>query len=459
MDNNQKEPLRGTAAWIRKPNPRIEKLLSRSYRKDQLIIFFKNDPTEKDIRAIKDSFQKKGVKTDAISIKTCGNCKIPVQLWSAKGIHTVVNTDTVHGGSGPQTTQTVGESYSLNYYNYVPSGRETRFDRPAFTPGKTDQKKDQIVVAVLDTGIDTRLVNPEYIWREKPAKFASECYRDVQSGWNFVADNGNFEDDHPNRHGSLVSQYIINEFKHSASNSVKIMPLKTHDKEGISDLFSVICGIHFAMAKGAQIINASWGFYYYYEIPVPYLKELITVELKKKGILFITAAGNKTDADDDLARQIFLAEQGINLSDDQLRNLEIHTFYPARLSNAANSVIAVTTTDGKTVSPTQNYSEQFVDLGVETDRSRDGSMKFTVPFDSNTGTTDEISGSSFATAIASGIIGANCSKALYAPNIKKSDFLSALALLPDSGGAGPLLLNQPALGRKYIIAGACVKKQ
>jgi hypothetical protein len=460
MDNYQKEPLRNKSAWIRRPNPRIEKLLGSSYRKDQLIIFFKTIPTEKDIRAIKDAFEKKGFRTADIKISSCGHCKVPVQLWSARGIHTLLSTNSVKAGSGPQTTETVGESYSFNYYNYVPStGKERRFGKAVYGDDQGKNKKEQIVVAVLDTGIDTHLVNPAYVWTESPATLASECYKDVQSGWNFSSNNGNFQDDNPGRHGSIVSQYIINEFKHSAKNTVRIMPLKTHDKDGIGDLFSIICAIHFAIAKGANIINASWGFYYYYELPIPYLKDLITIELKKKGILFVTAAGNKIDADDEIAKQIFLTEQGIALTDDQLRNLEIHNFYPAHLSTGANSVLSVTTTDGSTVSATQNYSEQYIDLGVMTDGLAEGSMKFKIPFESIGGTTDDISGSSFAAAIASGILGAHTSKSLFAPNLKKSDFLTALSAQPDSSGAGTLLEHRSVLAGKYISAGACIKKQ
>ena len=104
-------------------------------------------------------------------------------------------------------------------------------------------------------------------------------------------------------HGTLVSQYIINEFATSQNKAVELMALKTHDKDGRGDLFSSICAIHYAMEKGAQIINASWGFYYYEDGPHPYLNNLITNVLREKGILFVAAAGNKIDDQDVFARQ------------------------------------------------------------------------------------------------------------------------------------------------------------
>ena len=98
------------------------------------------------------------------------------------------------------------------------------------------------------------------------------------------------------------------------------------------------------MDKGAKVINASWGFYNYGENPVPYLDSLITQVLPTKGILFVTAAGNKIDRDDSLARRIYYDSLGITLSPEQLRDLEIHNFYQACLSAAQNNVLVVTTT-------------------------------------------------------------------------------------------------------------------
>lgn len=456
MNSKQQQPSRNYGpVWISKRNEKTERLLSRSYRKDQILIFFKKKPTEKNIQVIKESFKKQGFKTDTIRITSCGNCDIPVQLWSAKGIHGLISGDSLKAGSGPAST-TVGESYSLNFFNSLPADPQKRFEARPDKQNIPQRKKQEIVIAVLDTGVDTNLVDPQYLWKENDKKVAAECYKHVHEGWNFVGNNGVYHDDNPGKHGSIVSQYIINQFKDVKENGVKIMPLKTHDKDGIGDLFGTICAINFAIAKGAQIINASWGFYYYYEMPIPYLKTLITGVLRKKGILFVTAAGNKIDADDAIARKIYQMEYGVTLTDDQLRDIAIHNFYPAHLSTGTNSVIAVTTTDGNTVTPTQNYSRRFIDMGVLADQVSRAGMKFKLPFE--TGTAPEfISGSSFATAIASGIIGAYCKKNLYVPNIKKSDFLSALQAHPNDDGTGNVLVNKIVLAKKHIKNGSCVK--
>ncbi|NQX38521.1 Subtilase family protein [Pedobacter steynii] len=457
MNKNQVQSERkNPPVWIKKVNSKAERLLSNSYRKDQILLYFKKVPTTADINIIKVSFRESGfLNTDGIKISSCGNCKIPVQLWSAKGIHTLVNTDSVRAGSGPKST-TVGESYSLNFLNTIPERDVKRSELKKGRRLALDANKEEIIVAVLDTGIDTDLIDPVYLWEETAGTVAGDCYKDQKAGWNFVSDNADFRDDHAGRHGSVVSQYIINEFKQSKENRLKIMPLKTHDKNGEGDLFGIICAIHFAIAKGAQLINASWGFYYYYELPIPYLKTLISNVLRKQGILFVTASGNKIDAEDALAKQLYLVEHGLVLTDSQLRNLEIHNFYPAHLSTITNSVVTVTTTDGTTVSASQNYSKEYADLGVLADQVSKEGMKFKLPFDTS-GPEVLISGSSFATAIATGLIGANCTKSLYVPNIKKADFLSALKVLMNEDHSGHILVNNPALARKHIRDGACVK--
>jgi len=442
-------------ALITERSEKTERLLSKTYRKDQILVFFRKKPSEEDILVIRKNFERQGYDTSGVRIRTCGNCDIPVQLWSARGIHTWISKDSVKAGSGPAST-TVGEHYSLNFLNEIPAPAQVRFERPQVAERPLRSKQDEIIVAVLDTGVDTSLVSPAYLWQQEEEKRPGICYRDVKEGWNFVADQPGFHDDHPARHGSLVSQYIINQFTGKCPNRVRIMPLKTHDQDGRGDLYSTICAINFAIAKGAHIINASWGFYYYYVTPIPYIKELITGILRKKGILFITAAGNRVEANDQIARKIYELQYGIILTAEQLRDLAIHHFYPADLSTTTNNVVTVTTTDGRSVSPSQNHSSKFADLGIIADQfSRTSGMGFKVPFGTSAAV---ITGSSFATAIASGVIGAWCPKSLYAPALRKKDFLSLLQTLPSPDGSGNNILEQHAvLARKYIKNGSCIK--
>jgi hypothetical protein len=230
---------------------------------------------------------------------------------------------------------------------------------------------------------------------------------------------------------------------------VRLIPLKTHDKNGEGDLFGIICAIHFAIAKKVKLINASWGFYSYSPFPNEYLKELITKILKARGILFITAAGNQVASANDRANKIYSNQWGITLTDDELRNIEKHNFYPACLSFDDNTVISATTTYKETVSPTQNYSETFVDMGVDADKlvNEHSSMKFKAPFPNSNSL---ISGSSFATAIATGLIGANCDAAMFNAATAKTDFINKI---PN------LITDSPSLKNEFIKKGRYVRRQ
>jgi hypothetical protein len=169
--------------------------------------------------------------------------------------------------------------------------------------------------------------------------------------------------------------------------------------------------ITYAIENKATIINASWGFYSYYQNLDLFLKKVISNKLKNNGVLFISAAGNKIQEVDEEATKIFLESHPRffpkNKPNEQftrsLRNLAFHNFFPACLSNSINNFITVTTVHGDEVSKTQNYSNRHVDLGITADALSDGEMVFKLPFQES----GIRSGSSFATAIATGMIGSN----------------------------------------------------
>jgi hypothetical protein len=129
-----------------------------------------------------------------------------------------------------------------------------------------------------------------------------------------------------------------------------------------------------------------------------------------------------------------------------------HNFYPACLSDANNNVITVTTTDGNVISPTQNYASRYVDLGVKADQVDPSGMKFLLTFSASP---LYISGSSFATAIATGKIGTLTPKATYRPDVDKEPILSAL-----SSGASPVIVTSSALQtQKKVNKGRYTKRE
>jgi hypothetical protein len=406
----------------------IANINPKTYKGNQVIVAWKKPPTFVQIGIVKQAFSNLGI--NSIQIRKCTSCTDSyVELWQATNIETAICGGGVKGGS-TTSTKGVGED-SLAFYllNFITNSIDPLNEIPTKPLYKVQPKKPvvfskakkPIVVAVIDTGIDTTLINKDYLWKNANP---SSCYgqQDV-NGWNFTPNNpnlnnGDIHDDNIIRHGTTISQFIINEFTQSTSNYVRLMILKTLNENGTGDLFNNICAIHYAMSNGAQVINASWGFYFNDTInnrPFPYLDSLITKILPRKGILFVTAAGNKIEAED-----VYAASLGITA----LRDLDKHRFYPACLSRANNNVITVTTATETKVSPTQNYSPLFVDLGIRPDIEvigEDTKFRFRVPypFVVNVGMSEFISGSSFATAIATGIAGAHLDKTSYVQGINK----------------------------------------
>jgi len=440
---------------------------SNRYRLDQIIVMYKSRPTTASVNAIKGKVQAAGIDPATLDIQKCNSCNAYVEVWHAKDLHSRIHADGIRAGQvSDRGSNGVGQDgfayYSLNFMQNIPmDSLETNFgdfDFSNFKKVENDTDGKEVVrIAVLDTGIDTeRIIGTSYRWSNQgetstEAKIGKDddnnCYVDDTFGWNFIGDNNNVMDDNLDLHGTLVSHYIINEFATSENRAVELMSLKTHDKDGYGDLFSSICAIHYAMEKGAQIINASWGFYYYEDTPHPYLDSLITTVLRKKGILFVAAAGNKIDEVDEFARNVYFAAHGVNISDSDLRNLECHNFYPACLSHDDNNVITVTTADKKRVSPSQNYSSKYVDMGAIPDDIT--KMRFKVPFGLPAGAAGPIktiSGSSFATPIVTGRIGAFLPRSSYAPSISKSVVLGPME-------AAGLSTKSSSLGSVHIREG------
>ena len=106
-------------------------------------------------------------------------------------------------------------------------------------------------------------------------------------GWNFVNDNNNPYDDHS--HGTHVAGIVVKNLEDNNPNcEFRIIPYKTHDYHGTSNLFDVTCATYQAMVDSVSVINDSWGFYGDSSI---ILSNAVDT-LRKYDILVVTASGN-----------------------------------------------------------------------------------------------------------------------------------------------------------------------
>lgn len=152
----------------------------------------------------------------------------------------------------------------------------------------TDVKGKNVIVAVLDTGIDIThedLINN--IWmnvHETPDNNMDDDgngFADDVHGWNFVDYSGmvhNESEIYDEWHGTHLVGIIT-----SIATESLIMPLKVFEN-GVAYTSNIISAIDYAERMGAKIVNCSWESADYN----PVLKDVID----HSDMLFVCAAGN-----------------------------------------------------------------------------------------------------------------------------------------------------------------------
>jgi subtilisin family serine protease len=132
--------------------------------------------------------------------------------------------------------------------------------------------KNEVIVAVLDTGIDSN--HP----------FLRDRISDIK--WNFIRGNNNPND--VDGHGTHVSGIIVD----STPSNVKIMPLKVLGDDGLGSSLNVHNAIFHAVDSGADVINMSLGSHMGVNARVPLYERAIDYAISK-NVIVVVAAGNE----------------------------------------------------------------------------------------------------------------------------------------------------------------------
>ena len=164
---------------------------------------------------------------------------------------------------------------------------------------KNFKKKKEVVVAVVDTGID-----PEHPFLQKNIFVESGKVDATNFGVDFSKDKRNKGapiDQHG--HGTHVSGIIK-----SIHPDVKILALKYYNPaaSGQDNLNSTVEALRYAVESNVDIINYSGGG------PEAAIEELkVLKEAERKGILVVAAAGNEESNIDDKRKAYFPASYGL----------------------------------------------------------------------------------------------------------------------------------------------------
>ena len=164
---------------------------------------------------------------------------------------------------------------------------------------KNFKKRKDIVVAVVDTGID-----PQHPFLEKNIYVNSGKSDQGNFGVDFSKDKKNTQtplDSHG--HGTHVSGIIKSIFP-----EVKILALKYYNPQasGMDNLNSTIEALRYAVSSNVDVINYSGGG------PEASTEELrILKEAERKGILVVAAAGHEESNIDDKKKAYYPASYGL----------------------------------------------------------------------------------------------------------------------------------------------------
>lgn len=212
----------------------------------------------------------------------------------------------------------------------------------------------RVVVGELDTGVD--YTHPDLalnIWTN-PREAGSKCYDGVDDGangyvddcrgWNFVSGTNDPMDDAGNGHGTHVAGTIGAKGNNGlgvtgANWDVQIMPVKVFDAAGSGTLVNILQGIDYALANGAQVLNASWG-----GAGSSSALSAAIDRAGQQGVLFVAAAGNN----------------GMDL------DTAAYPFYPCAYPNSNVICVAAMNSAGD-LSSYSNYGLNTVDLAAPGD--------------------------------------------------------------------------------------------
>lgn len=173
----------------------------------------------------------------------------------------------------------------------------TPLEDPTSAWNLVDENKRNVVVAVIDSGLDLKHKDaPQYIWTNEKEIAGNGIdddqngYVDDVNGWNFLDNNNDVTD--LAGHGSFVSGIIAaktnNGFGMAGINpGAVIMPLKVANEDGQTNSFFIARAIYYAVDNGAQIINISLGARVRSQ-----LEEIALSYAWKKGVFVAAAAGN-----------------------------------------------------------------------------------------------------------------------------------------------------------------------
>lgn len=203
------------------------------------------------------------------------------------GMAAIASISAMSFAYAPRPAQNAQHAFEqVKFRNWAIKNSEDQSHVSALDAWKIEQGSKEVIVAVIDTGIDPN--HPDI----KPNLWHDPKNPKVY-GWDFVKNEPNPVDDHG--HGTHVAGIIgavLNPKTGTAgiAQKVSILPVRYYSdaNPGPVNLRNTIRAIEYAVSKGAKIINYSGGG--------PEFSEEEYLAIKKaeaQGVFFVAAAGNE----------------------------------------------------------------------------------------------------------------------------------------------------------------------
>lgn len=238
---------------------------------------------------------------EATSISQC-LCDYNIFLYEVNDTYEINEEGGGVAASGDGGPMEEGPSYVVNHV--VDAGMTSDEDPIQDPPSIFDMQKlnsdsnlDKQIVAFLDSGVDPRYVPGSSLLADSIGRksvinnYSCRTTNTVDKyGWNFVDFDSNVVDDRG--HGTSVFRAYIHALNklNVAIDDQNSLIVKVLDECGRGSAYSTACGISYAVARNADIINTSWGLYTNNTL----LQTAIDYAVDEKGVLVSSSSGNQS---------------------------------------------------------------------------------------------------------------------------------------------------------------------
>ena len=223
------------------------------FSRNQMIVRFDDTVTMAEREALRGTDPKSEYVLE-YPVEQCNCADSSIELWTIDTTATGVDVEKARdrlnrGDSGSGVKGDVNFEVNIPIVIPIAGGGGDN-------PQLTQSTEGDVIIAVLDTGLDYYYDRAEYPYVLKPEKPVCENELD---NWNFVDDTGFPGDDHG--HGTYVTKIIRNGLEPNIG--FKIIPLKVFDNDGRGTYSNILCAMNylkqFEKNKNIDIVNASFG--------------------------------------------------------------------------------------------------------------------------------------------------------------------------------------------------------